>query len=102
MPMVISRTPNKWDKLNLPGASGGAFGTIQDLVRFGNVFLADGMIGENRILGRKTVEFMTKKHIHEKRGQFLTALKYRVSLPKNREMITDYSFLAKKRLIIRG
>ena len=56
---------SKWDRLNLPGTSGGAFGTVYDLTLFGNMFLSKGVANGNRILGRKAVEFMTRKHIHE-------------------------------------
>ena len=58
-------TPDKWDKLKLPGTSGALNGTAYDLTRFGNMFLNGGNLDGVRILGRKTVEKMTSKQIHD-------------------------------------
>ena len=46
-----------------PWAFGGAFSTARDLAAFGQTFLNGGTYGDTRILGRATVEEMTRNQI---------------------------------------
>jgi CubicO group peptidase (beta-lactamase class C family) len=48
-----------WEKYNIPSTGGGMLSTVGDLVRYGNMVLNNGQLGETRILGRKAVEKMT-------------------------------------------
>ncbi len=65
-------TTEKWEKDDLSGAPGkryyslggfGAFSTLSDLMRFAQCFLNGGTLDGNRILGRKTVETMTRNQL---------------------------------------
>lgn len=51
-----------WSKL--PGTAGGLRSTTNDLIRFANMLLGNGRLGDVRILGRKTVEKMTTQQLH--------------------------------------
>lgn len=46
-----------WKKI--PSTGGGLKSTTNDLIRFGNMMLGNGRLGDVRILGRKTVEKIT-------------------------------------------
>jgi CubicO group peptidase (beta-lactamase class C family) len=61
IPEAEEDTP--WNRFKIPSTSGGLNGTAYDLVRFGNMVLHGGTFGGARILGRKTVEKMTKLSI---------------------------------------
>lgn len=52
-----------WDLM--PGTSGGLYTTASDLIRFGNMLLGMGRLGNVRILGRKAVERMTAQHLFD-------------------------------------
>lgn len=49
-----------------PRGGGGLFSTLPDLRRFGQMFLNKGTLGDARILSRKTVEAMTRRHVYAK------------------------------------
>jgi CubicO group peptidase (beta-lactamase class C family) len=51
-----------WDKI--PSTGGGMYSTPYDMVRFANMTLNGGYGGGVRIIGRKTLEKMTAKTIH--------------------------------------
>lgn len=51
-----------WDKL--PDTGGGLCSTTNDLIRFANMMLGNGRLGDVRILGRKIVEKMTTQQLH--------------------------------------
>ncbi|MGN0666417.1 MAG: serine hydrolase domain-containing protein [Huintestinicola sp.] len=51
-----------WDLI--PNTGGGLFSTVYDLVRYGNAFVYGGRFEGARILGRKSVEKMSKVQIH--------------------------------------
>ncbi|HET9650997.1 MAG TPA: serine hydrolase domain-containing protein, partial [Usitatibacter sp.] len=57
-PIPILDTPIKFD---CAGAC--AFGTVADYLRFGQMLLDGGAIGGHRVLGPKTVAFMTSDHL---------------------------------------
>ncbi|MCL2371965.1 MAG: beta-lactamase family protein [Defluviitaleaceae bacterium] len=57
--------PNDWDVMRIPGTTGSLEGTAKDMNRFGNMFLNGGTLDGARILGRKTVQRMTSKHIDD-------------------------------------
>ncbi len=46
-----------------PSGGGGLVSTITDYWQFANMLLNDGELGDARIIGRKTLEFMTINHI---------------------------------------
>ena len=46
-----------------PSGGGGLVSTITDYWQFANMLLNDGELGDARIIGRKTLEFMTLNHI---------------------------------------
>ena len=46
-----------------PRGGGGAYSTMYDLFRFGQCFVNGGELDGNRILGRKTVEVMTRNQL---------------------------------------
>lgn len=52
---------NFWDKI--PSTGGGMKSTTNDLMRFGNMMLGGGRLGDVRILGRKTVEKITTSQL---------------------------------------
>ncbi|MDR0272372.1 MAG: beta-lactamase family protein [Clostridiales bacterium] len=54
---------DKWELAKIPEA--GMNGTAYDLVRFGNMFLSNGISNGNRVLGRKGVEKISAKQIHD-------------------------------------
>ncbi len=47
-----------------PPAGGGLYSTVEDLYKFGQMMLNSGTYNGNRILGRKTVEFMTRNQLY--------------------------------------
>jgi CubicO group peptidase (beta-lactamase class C family) len=47
-----------------PSGGGGLVGTARDYMRFCQMLLARGVLGETRLLGRKTVELMTMNHLN--------------------------------------
>ncbi len=47
-----------------PRAGGGIYSNLQDLWRFAQALLDKGACGGERILGRSTVEAMTRNHLH--------------------------------------
>lgn len=49
---------------HIPDTGGGLYSTPYDLVRFGQMMLGNGRLGDVRILGRKTVEKMTTFSLH--------------------------------------
>ena len=51
-----------WGKI--PGTGGGLYSTTTDLLKFANMMLGFGRLGETRILGRKAVEKMTSHQLH--------------------------------------
>ncbi|MCY3834460.1 MAG: serine hydrolase [Chloroflexi bacterium] len=46
-----------------PSGGGGLVSTTADYWRFANMLLNQGQLGDSRIIGRKTLEFMTRNHI---------------------------------------
>jgi CubicO group peptidase (beta-lactamase class C family) len=46
-----------------PSGGGGLVGTARDYMRFCRMLLAGGVLGGERLLGRKTVELMTMNHL---------------------------------------
>lgn len=65
-------TTNAWDEQRLritdrsfdpPRAGGGLYSTLEDLFRFGQMFLNKGQYGGVRVLSRKSVERMTRNHL---------------------------------------
>lgn len=46
-----------------PSGGGGLVSTTADYWRFANMLLNQGQLGDARIIGRKTLEFMTRNHI---------------------------------------
>jgi CubicO group peptidase (beta-lactamase class C family) len=46
----------------MPDTGGGIYSTVSDLIKFGNMLIAGGQTGGNRILGRKAIEKMTARH----------------------------------------
>ena len=46
-----------------PSGGGGLVSTTADYWRFANALLNEGALGDVRIIGRKTLEFMTRNHI---------------------------------------
>ena len=46
-----------------PSGGGGLVSTTADYWRFANMLLNEGALGEVRIIGRKTLEFMSRNHI---------------------------------------
>ncbi len=51
-----------WRKL--PGTAGGLDSTTTDLIRIAHMMLGNGRLGDVRILGRKAVEKMTTRQLH--------------------------------------
>ncbi len=49
-----------------PRGGGGLFSTLPDLRRMGQMFINEGTLGDARILSRKTVEAMTRRHVYAK------------------------------------
>jgi len=56
---VSNAEDSPWEKYNIPSTGGGMLSTVGDLVRYGNMVLGGGRLGETRVLGRKTIEKMT-------------------------------------------
>lgn len=52
-----------WPDAGLELGGEGLFSTIDDFARFGQMLLNGGQLDGRRILGRKTVEFMTTNHL---------------------------------------
>ncbi|MCY4063334.1 MAG: serine hydrolase [Chloroflexi bacterium] len=50
-------------RASAPSGGGGLVSTTADYWRFANMLLNDGEAGDARIIGRKTLEFMTRNHI---------------------------------------
>ena len=50
-------------RASAPSGGGGLVSTIADYWRFANMLLNEGELGDARIIGRKTLEFMTRNHI---------------------------------------
>lgn len=48
---------------NAPSGGGGLVSTTADFWRFANMLLNEGEAGDSRIIGRKTLDFMTRNHI---------------------------------------
>jgi len=55
-------TGSVWEKM--PSTGGGLMSTTNDLIRFAQMMLGNGRLGDVRILGRKSVEKMTTKQLH--------------------------------------
>ena len=51
-----------WSKI--PSTGGGLMSTTNDLIRFAHMMLGKGRLDGVRILGRKSVELMTTKQLH--------------------------------------
>lgn len=51
-----------WEKI--PSTGGGLCSTTNDLIRFAHMMLGNGRVGDVRILGRKSVEKMTTRQLH--------------------------------------
>ncbi len=49
--------------VSAPSGGGGLVSTTGDYWRFANMLLNEGILGDMRIIGRKTLEFMTRNHI---------------------------------------
>ncbi|MYE27795.1 MAG: beta-lactamase family protein [Chloroflexi bacterium] len=49
--------------VSAPSGGGGLVSTTADYWRFANMLLNEGILGDMRIIGRKTLEFMTRNHI---------------------------------------
>ncbi|MDE2636877.1 MAG: serine hydrolase [Chloroflexota bacterium] len=49
--------------VSAPSGGGGLVSTTGDYWRFANMLLNQGILGNRRIIGRKTLEFMTRNHI---------------------------------------
>ena len=58
-----SRSPELTRPVNFDSGGGGAASTAGDYLRFANMLLHQGSAGNTRILGRKTVEFMTSNQL---------------------------------------
>lgn len=58
----ISPAEKLWE--NIPSTGGGLSSTPADLIRFANMTLGMGKLGETRILGRKTVEKFTTRALY--------------------------------------
>jgi CubicO group peptidase (beta-lactamase class C family) len=56
--------PSVWDKI--PSTGGGLYSTVEDLNRYGNMYINHGRLGGARILGRKSVERMSTAAITDK------------------------------------
>jgi len=50
-------------RASAPSGGGGLVSTTADYWRFANMLLNEGELGDVRIIGRKTLEFMTRNHI---------------------------------------
>lgn len=50
-----------WEKM--PNTGGGIHSNTRDLIRFANMLLSGGRLGDTRILGRKSVEVMTTQQL---------------------------------------
>ncbi|MCR2802752.1 serine hydrolase domain-containing protein [Paenibacillus soyae] len=48
-----------------PHSDSGLYSTMYDLWKFGQMLLNGGRFGDTRILGRKTVELLTKRHLFQ-------------------------------------
>lgn len=55
-------TESVWSKI--PSTGGGLMSTTNDLIRFAHMMLGKGRLDGVRILGRKSVELMTTKQLH--------------------------------------
>ncbi|MFM9332167.1 serine hydrolase domain-containing protein [Paenibacillus mesotrionivorans] len=62
-PPEISPVEKLWDTI-VPKTGGGLMSTPADLIRFANMLLGMGRLGETRILGRKTVEKITTRTLY--------------------------------------
>ena len=64
---VIAGLPDEdagtiWEKI--PSTGGGLMSTTNDLMKFAHMMLGNGRLGDVRILGRKSVERMTTRQLH--------------------------------------
>ena len=57
------------DKMKWDSGGGGSVSTVQDYLRFTEMLLNAGELGETRILGSKTVELMTADHLAPEPGR---------------------------------
>ena len=62
-PPEISPVEKLWDTI-VPKTGGGLMSTPSDLIRFANMLLGMGRLGDTRILGRKTVEKITTRTLY--------------------------------------
>lgn len=65
--MEPKRTPFWWD-LGVMTPAGGLKSTVQDLLRFAEIFRTQGLVGENRLLSKESVEAMTHPWIEADYG----------------------------------
>ena len=54
---------SKWSRVKIPQTGGGLVSTVYDLARFGSAFALGGRIEGKRLLGRKSVEKMSRVQV---------------------------------------
>ncbi len=73
------------DKLRLFSGGAGLVSTARDYLKFARMLLNGGVLNDHRILGRKTVEWMTQNHL----DHTLLPLSYNGIVP---QLLTSYGF----------